>query len=49
MRLNFFKLYVTVCSHIQSFMSPRYAGGPRPPIRMGNPVGHIKMFQITVY
>ncbi|XP_010714396.1 single-stranded DNA-binding protein 3-like [Meleagris gallopavo] len=22
--------------HSQPFMSPRYAGGPRPPIRMGN-------------
>uniref|UniRef100_A0A8C9SJ98 Single stranded DNA binding protein 3a n=1 Tax=Scleropages formosus TaxID=113540 RepID=A0A8C9SJ98_SCLFO len=25
--------------HTQPFMSPRYAGGPRPPIRMGNQVG----------
>uniref|UniRef100_A0A8C1BNP2 Single stranded DNA binding protein 3a n=1 Tax=Cyprinus carpio carpio TaxID=630221 RepID=A0A8C1BNP2_CYPCA len=24
----------------QPFMSPRYAGGPRPLLRMGNPVGH---------
>uniref|UniRef100_A0A672T8D6 Uncharacterized protein n=1 Tax=Sinocyclocheilus grahami TaxID=75366 RepID=A0A672T8D6_SINGR len=24
-------------AHGQPFMSPRYAGGPRPPIRMGNP------------
>lgn len=25
---------------LQPFMSPRYAGGPRPPIRMGNQVRH---------
>uniref|UniRef100_A0A8C1RDP4 Single stranded DNA binding protein 3a n=1 Tax=Cyprinus carpio TaxID=7962 RepID=A0A8C1RDP4_CYPCA len=27
-------------AHGQPFMSPRYAGGPRPLLRMGNPVGH---------
>uniref|UniRef100_A0A8C1RDV1 Single stranded DNA binding protein 3a n=1 Tax=Cyprinus carpio TaxID=7962 RepID=A0A8C1RDV1_CYPCA len=26
-------------AHGQPFMSPRYAGGPRPLLRMGNPVG----------
>uniref|UniRef100_A0A3B4DCN4 LisH domain-containing protein n=1 Tax=Pygocentrus nattereri TaxID=42514 RepID=A0A3B4DCN4_PYGNA len=35
---GFFQVGVIDCllSCLQPFMSPRYAGGPRPPIRMGN-------------